>query len=92
MDKVKKILLGIIGILAALFFVERNRRKDAESEAENAQFTSKDKLLASQEKDNHDNIQKEMDRIKRIEHEHSSKKEEDLTPDQIEDYWNSKKR
>lgn len=85
--------LGLLGIITALFFVERGKRKQAEAKNENSEFDTKDQLLIQKEEALKLAKQEEEAKIKELEKKNESDKaaQENLTPSEREDYWKNRK-
>ena len=86
-------ILGALGIITALFFVERGKRKQAEAELESSEYKANDQLLKQKQEDAKADRVKEETTANKLKEQNESDKasQENLTPDQVADFWKNRK-
>lgn len=83
-------ILGVFSVLLGMFFLERHRRKEAESQIEGAEFKAQDQVLKYQQDQNKTKIDSDKQQLEQLRKDHDKSTQEaqkDLTPEQVEEYW-----
>lgn len=86
-------ILALLGGFAGLFFWERGKRKSAEVKADSAEYTAGQKVFIEKTKEAMDEVLKGKQSLEELKKQHDKviKDNKELSKEEIEDYWNSRK-
>jgi hypothetical protein len=92
MKKLWTWVAGAFAILIGLFFMERSRRKQAETQLSNVEYKKEDAVLAEQQKNTSSSISEQKKKIEEIKNAQATQENtENLTPEQIEQFWKNRR-
>lgn len=79
----KKYLLGLLGLLGALLAMFFAKKKDSN-------LSSDDKVLEYKQEENQKTIEAQEAALEKLkaDHDQATKEIENLTPEQVQEYWN----
>jgi hypothetical protein len=88
LSRLKEVFLAAVAVLVGWLFYERSKRKRVEAKLENAEYQKEDALLAEKQKVSEADIQGQKNNIQKLKD--AKVNEDDLSPEEVEDYWNKK--
>lgn len=91
MKKVWMYIVAAFSLLGGLFFLERSKRKSAESQLENADYKKEDAVLIERQSQAEASIAEQQKKIQETKDSYAKQSTNDVTPAEAEAYWKNRK-